>query len=100
MKQLNKVMDLTEVVKQYLKGVVTEESLVELIQNEINKVVFSHIKQENRLEKNNLHDLIKIKTEVESNRRENLLNDLKQLLQDYEDLKMKYSNIELEKLEN
>ncbi len=85
--------------QKYIEKICSEEEY-NSFQNEINKVVFSHIKQENRLEKNNLHDLIKIKTEVESNRRENLLNDLKQLLQDDEDLKMKYSDIELEKLEN
>ena len=85
--------------QKYIEKICNEDEY-NSFQNEINKVVFSHIKQEDRLDKNNLYDLIKIKTEVESNERENLLKDLKQILQDNEDLKVKYSDIELKKLEN
>ncbi len=85
--------------QKYIEKICSEDEY-NSFQDEINTVVFSHIKQEDRLEKHNLKDLIRIKTEVVSNERENLLKDLKQLLQDNEDLKIKYSATEQKKLEN
>lgn len=69
-------------------------------QQEINKVVFSHIKEENKLGKTNLKDLIKEKTQYITDKRTEFINQIKNLIQEHIDLTSKYSKTELSKKEN
>lgn len=101
---LNSVVpeDAIEKVKylpqKYIEKICTEDEYSSF-QDEINKVVFSHIKEQDRLGKQNLQDLIKSKTELVGNKRKELLSELQRLLETQEELKTKYSKNQIGRLE-
>ena len=83
--------------QKYIEKICTEDNY-EIFQEEINKVVFSHIDEVQKLNKDNLKDLIKEKTNSLRNRRiehkKNLQDDFEKIIE----LKNKFNDQEMKKI--
>jgi len=94
-------LDENEKVKylpqKYIEKICTEENY-EIFQEEINKVVFSHINEVEKLNKDNLKDLIKEKTDSLRNRRNEYIKNLQDNFEKSIELENKYNNQEMKKI--
>jgi len=94
-------LDENEKVKylpqKYIEKICTEENY-ETFQEEINKVVFSHINDVEKLNKDNLKDLIKEKTDSLRNRRNEYKKNLQDNFEKTIELENKYNNQEMKKI--
>ncbi|WP_345987035.1 hypothetical protein WCX18_07650 [Sulfurimonas sp. HSL1-2] len=85
--------------QKYIETICTSENY-EDFQDEINKVVFSHIDEEEKLGKQNLSKLISEKTDAVKERRERLGENIKNLFDSLIALRTDYSDLEMKKVEN
>jgi len=96
----NVKLDKEEKVKylpqKYIEKICTEDNY-EIFQEEINKVVFSHINEVEKLNKDNLKDLIKEKTDSLRSRRNEYKKNLKDIFEKIIELKNKYNPQEMSK---
>lgn len=83
--------------QKYIEKICTEDNY-EIFQEEINKVVFSHINEVEKLSKENLKDLIKEKTDSLRNRRNEYIKNLQDSFEKTIELKNKYNQQEIKKI--
>lgn len=94
--QLDKNEKVKYLPQKYIEKICTEDNY-EIFQEEINKVVFSHINEVQKLNKDNLKDLIKEKTDSLRNRRTEYKKNLQDNFEKTIELKNKYNNQEMKK---
>lgn len=85
--------------QKYIETICTSENY-DVFQEEINKVVFSHIEEEEKLGKQNLSKLISEKTDAVKERRDRLVENIKTLFESLITLRTDYSDLEIKKVEN
>ena len=95
--QLDKNEKVKYLPQKYIEKICTEDNY-EIFQEEINKVVFSHINDVQKLDKDNLKDLIKEKTDSIRNRRNEYKKNLQDDFEKIIELKTKYNIQEMNKI--
>lgn len=85
--------------QKYIETICTSENY-DVFQEEINKVVFSHIDEEEKLDKQNLGHLISEKTDAVKKQRARLVETIKNLFDSLITLRTEYSDLEMKKVHN
>lgn len=94
--QLDKNEKVKYLPQKYIEKICTEDNY-EIFQEEINKVVFSHINEVQKLNKDNLKDLIKEKTDSLRNKRYEYKKNLQDIFEKTIEIKNKYNDQEIQK---